>query len=243
MATKMKAFEVKSNAYPVSIFKDFISLFFPNYCLACSNSLVGGEETLCTRCVINLPKADNDEVLNPIKDRLLGRLKIEHGFAFLKFKKGGNVQRLLHQLKYNHHPEIGVKLGKVFGYSLAKSGYAGSFDIIIPVPLHPIRQRRRGYNQSAKFAEGLSTALDIPWNESISIRKGKAITQTRKSKEERWENVRDSFSIVNDSQIRGKRILLVDDVITTGATMEACGLHLINGGCAALSVACIAEAQ
>ena len=153
------------------------------------------------------------------------------------------MQHLLHQLKYNHHPEIGVKLGKVFGNTLSKSGHSIAFDLIIPVPLHPVRQRRRGYNQSAKFAEELSAALNIPWDESISIRRGKAITQTRKSKEERWENVKDAFSITNEEQITGKRILLVDDVITTGATMEACGLHLIKGGCAKLSVACIAMAQ
>jgi len=176
-------------------------------------------------------------------DKLIGRLPISFGSAFLKMKKGGHVQKMLHQLKYNHHPEIGVKLGKVFGSELNQQGLAGTFDLIVPVPLHPSRIRKRGYNQSAKFAEGLGFALEIPWSDSISIRKQRTKTQTKKSKLERWENVKDVFSINQASTVRDKRILLVDDVITTGATLEACGSHLVQRGCAQLGVACIAEAQ
>lgn len=225
------------------VLSDFVSLFFPKYCLACSNSLVGGEETFCTRCIIDLPRTNYHLGENPVKDRLTGRLPLAHGFAFLKFKKGGNVQKMLHQLKYNQHPEVGVKLGKVYGHDLLTSGLGSEFDVIIPVPLHESRKRKRGYNQSAMFAEGLSYALGIPWDESISLRKGKTKTQTRKSKLERWENVKDVFSIARDAEIKGKRILLVDDVITTGATLEACGIRLVESGCAKISVACIAEAQ
>lgn len=163
--------------------------------------------------------------------------------AFLKMKKGGIVQKMLHQLKYHHHPEIGIKLGKVFGHELLKQDLGKAFDIIIPVPLHVSRLRKRGYNQSAKFAEGLSHSLSVPWDESVSIRKGKTNTQTRKSKIDRWENVKDVFSIADNKLISGKKILLVDDVITTGATLEACGKHLINNGCSEISVACIAESQ
>lgn len=227
----------------MDILKDFVSLFFPRYCLACSNSLVAGEETLCTRCIVLLPKTNYDIEDNPVKDRLAGRLPILYGIAFLKLKKRGVVQKMLHQLKYKHHPEIGVKLGKVFGHELIQKGLAATFDLIIPVPLHPSRIRKRGYNQSAKFAEGLGYVLNIPWDESISVRKTKTKTQTNKSKVERWENVKDVFAIAQSDQIAGKRILLVDDVITTGATLEACGMHLVNNGCAQLSVACIAEAQ
>lgn len=150
---------------------------------------------------------------------------------------------MLHQLKYHHHPEIGVKLGKVFGRELAERGLKQAFDIITPVPLHPTRLRKRGYNQSAKFAEGLSHALAVPWSESISVRKGRTKTQTRKSKIDRWENVKNAFSIAEGKLVEGKKVLLVDDVITTGATLEACGMHLINSGCSHLSIACIAEAQ
>jgi ComF family protein len=131
----------------------------------------------------------------------------------------------------------------VFGNELKQKGLSATFDLIIPVPLHPSRIRKRGYNQSAKFAEGLSYVLQVPWDESISVRKTRTKTQTNKSKLERWENVKDVFAIAQSGQVSGKRILLVDDVITTGATLEACGMHLINSGCAQLSVACIAEAQ
>lgn len=227
----------------MDILRDFVSLLFPKYCLACSNSLVGGEETLCTRCIVHLPKTNYDINDNPIKDRLSGRLPIAYGVAFLKLKKGGAVQKMLHQLKYNHHPEIGVKLGKVFGQELKQNGLPEAIDLIIPVPLHPSRIRKRGYNQSAKFAEGLGYVLNIPWDESISVRKTRTKTQTNKSKMERWENVKDVFAITQSDQVSGKRILLVDDVITTGATLEACGMHLVNSGCSQLSVACIAEAQ
>ena len=227
----------------MSITADFVSLFFPRYCLACSNSLVGGEETLCTRCIIDLPKTSYPPDENPVIDKLAGRLQLAYGTAFLKLKKEGMVQRMLHQLKYNQHPEIGVKLGKVFGQELKTFGLGEAFDVIVPVPLHASRKRKRGYNQSAKFAEGLSYSLGVPWDESISYRKSSTKTQTRKSKAERWENVKDVFSIANTDALRGKRILLVDDVITTGATLEACGRHLQDEGCNSLSVACIAEAQ
>lgn len=227
----------------MSIVADFVTLFFPRYCLACSNSLVGGEETLCTRCIMDLPKTNCLPGDNPVVDKLAGRLKLTYGAAFLKLKKGGIVQKMLHQLKYNQHPEIGVKLGKVFGQELKKYGLDQSIDIIIPVPLHASRKRKRGYNQSSKFAEGLSYSLGVPWDESISYRKTSTKTQTRKSKTERWENVKDVFSIAHTEALEGKRILLVDDVITTGATLEACGRHLLDEGCASLSVACIAEAQ
>lgn len=227
----------------MAIIKDFVSLFFPKYCLSCSNALVGGEETLCTRCIIHLPKTNYEIEENPIKDRLAGRLPLTYGLAFLKLRKSGVVQKMLHQLKYRHHPEIGIKLGKVYGHELKKMGLSEAFDLIIPVPLHASRKRKRGYNQSAKFAEGLGYALNLPWSESVSIRKRSTKTQTNKSKLERWENVKDVFAIGEAGLIAGKRILLVDDVITTGATLEACGIHLVQNGCSQISVACIAEAQ
>ena len=227
-----------------TIVEDFVSLFFPHYCLACSGPMVKGEEILCTSCLTELPKTSyhlQDE--NPVKNRLAGRLPLKYGWAFLKFRKSGMVQHLLHQLKYNNHPEVGVKLGQAYGLELFRSGYAREFDLIVPVPLHTSRKRQRGYNQSAKFAAGLSQALNIEWNESVSIRTHHSETQTHKSKTDRWENVRDVFSVTTNMPMNTKRILLVDDVITTGATLEACGQHLISRGCQELSIACIAEAQ
>jgi len=205
--------------------------------------MVKGEDILCTVCLSNLPKTnDHLFVESPVKNKLAGRIPLKHGWAFLRFRKSGIVQRLLHQLKYNNHPEVGEKLGWVFGGELSQSGYKGSFDLIIPVPLHPSRLRHRGYNQSARFASGLSTAMEVPWDESVSVRRRAGATQTRKTRAERWENVKDVFSLNSRLSLHDKRILLVDDVITTGATLEACGQHLFDAGCAELSVACIAEA-
>ncbi len=227
-----------------SIFDDFLSLFFPQYCLGCSDFLVKGEDTLCTTCLTELPKTHyHTRIENPVLNKLSGRLPIRHGWAFLKFQKGGVVQHLLHQLKYNNHPEIGERLGKAYGRELALASLNREFDLIIPVPLHQARLRHRGYNQSAYFAKGLSEALEIDWDESISIRLQASTTQTRKSRAERWENVRHVFAVENQIDLTQKRILLVDDVITTGATLEACGQHLLESGCASVSIACIAEAQ
>ncbi|MFM7857301.1 MAG: ComF family protein [Flammeovirgaceae bacterium] len=192
---------------------------------------------------MNLPKT-NYHLLddNPIKNRLIGRLPVKYVWAFLKFRKSGIVQHLLHQLKYNNQPDVGVKLGKSYGYELITAGFAKQFDLIIPVPLHPARKLKRGYNQSAKFAQGLSEVFQIPFDDSISVRKIATTTQTKKSKLQRWENVEHVFDLEDNSKIIGKRILLVDDVITTGATIEACGKHLVSKGCSELSIACLAEA-
>ncbi len=227
-----------------TILEDFLSLFFPRYCLGCAGALLRGEDILCTRCLADLPKTHyHRRAENPVLNRLAGRLPLRHGFAFLKFRKGGMVQHLLHQLKYNNCPEIGEKLGKAYGRELADESMAGEFDLIVPVPLHRSRLRQRGYNQSAHFAKGLSEALQVPWDETISIRTLATTTQTKKGRAERWENVRHGFSVNANVAIAQRRVLLVDDVITTGATLEACGQHLLECGCASVSVACIAEAQ
>jgi ComF family protein len=242
----MGSIQVKSNLKNsvLHIWGDFITLFFPNHCLGCSNSLFKGEEILCTRCILELPKTRYHEQFdNTIKSRLSGRIALTYALAFLKFRKTGVVQHLLHQLKYNNHPEVGVRLGKLYGKDLVEAGYEDKFDLIVPVPLHSSRKRRRGYNQSEKFAEGLSDLMQIPCDENIVERKIKTTTQTRKTKIERWENVKDVFLVKEPDKINGKRILLVDDVITTGATLEACGQQLLNSGCKEVSVACIAEAQ
>jgi ComF family protein len=242
----MSSIQVKSNLKnrALHLWGDFITLFFPNHCLGCANSLFKGEEILCTRCILELPKTRyHEQIDNTIKSRLSGRIALTYALAFLTFRKTGVVQHLLHQLKYNNHPEVGVRLGKLYGKDLEEAGYEGKFDLIIPVPLHSSRKRRRGYNQSEKFAEGLSDLLQIPCDGNIVERKIRTTTQTRKTKIERWENVKDVFLVKEPDKINGKRILLVDDVITTGATLEACGQQLLNSGCKEVSVACIAEAQ
>jgi ComF family protein len=223
---------------------DFISLFFPDYCLGCSRALVKGEEILCTFCIHELPTTDYQfSWENPLIRKFSGRINLKYALAYLKFRKTGIVQHLMHQLKYNNHPEVGIKLGKIFGKELKDAGLQGEFDVIVPVPLHKAKLIKRGYNQSAKFAEGLSCTLAIPVLENISVKTIQTETQTKKNRRERWENVRHSFAIRSPESINRKRILLVDDVVTTGATLEACGQELLSKGCSELSIACIAEAQ
>jgi len=232
-----------NNSVIVGALSDFVSLLFPRPCLACGNSLVRGEEVICTNCILELPATDHHlEPDNPLRSRLSYRVPLKYGMACYRFSKNGRVQHLLHELKYKAHPEIGVTLGRVYADKMLTAGFMDVFEMIIPVPLHPSRQRKRGYNQSAKFAEGLSEGLGVPFSDHIMMRQLKTETQTRKSKLNRWENMHDVFRVNVPAEVDGKRILLVDDVITTGSTLEACAQVLIDAGSRELSIACIAEA-
>lgn len=225
------------------ILSDFLSLIYPNYCMACSDLLVKGEETLCTACLLDMPKTNfHKQLTNTLHDRLSLRIPLSHAFAYYYFKKGSKVQELLHKLKYGNHPEIGQKIGRVLGDELLAEGYEKSFDIIVPVPLHPSRKRSRGYNQSEEFAKGLSERMMIPYTDNFVKRSVRTQTQTRKSKLNRWQNVSEVFEMKTPEEVANKNVLLVDDVVTTGATLEACSIPLLQAGCAQLSVACIAVA-
>src|SRR5882762_7360403 len=234
----MSLFTIKSNEKPwVRLLSDFTSLFFPEYCLGCSSGLVKGEEILCTRCIIDLPRTGYEFMNeNPVKEKFIGRLPLRYAVAFLKFRKTGIVQHLLHQLKYNNHPEVGRRLGIFFGKEMKDQGLDNEFDMIVPMPLHDSRQRKRGYNQSTMFAQGLKQSLEKPCYDNIVIRAINTSTQTRKNKAERWENVKHAFRVQDSTLTQNKRILLVDDIITTGASLEACGLELLHHGCKELSV-------
>jgi ComF family protein len=225
------------------IFLDFLSLFYPRYCLGCSGSLLKGEDIICTECLLEMPKTNfHKQAFNPLYERLSLRMPLKHAFAYYHFKKGGRVQQLLHQLKYKNHPEIGVKLGKVLAQELLVSGYDQTYHLVVPVPLHPSRKRSRGYNQSEEFAKGVSEGLNIPYTDSFVKRTVQTQTQTRKSKLNRWRNVSEVFEMKDTEAVKGKHILLVDDVVTTGATLEACANALLQSGCSQVSIACIAVA-
>lgn len=222
---------------------DFVSLFFPRCCVGCHDSLVKGEETLCTGCLRELPLTNYHlETANPLKARMAGRIPVEFALAFLKFTKSGRTQHLLHSLKYKGNAELGVTLGRVFAQRLTDVGGRWPFDAIVPVPLHPTRLRRRGYNQSVKFSQGLSEVLEIPVYENVVIRRSQTETQTKKSKLKRWENVHDVFEVVDKGRLFGKHLLITDDVITTGATIEACASSLIQSARSTVSIASIAVA-
>lgn len=232
-----------ANSNIKEILGDFVSLFFPNPCLACSDALVKGEAIICTRCMLEMPQTGyHNDMENPLLQRLSNRIPLQYAMALFKFSKSGRVQHLLHELKYKNHPEIGTILGCLYGEKIMESRVLRDINLIVPVPLHPLRRRKRGYNQSAKFAEGLSEKLGSPFSDDIMVRKLGTETQTLKTKLSRWENMVDVFSLQNKTSLADKKILLVDDVITTGSTLEACANVLLNAGCSELSIACIAVA-
>ena len=214
----------------MSFFHDFISLIYPRICVICGNSLFQNEDILCTPCQYHLPKT-NFHLLkdNQVSRIFWGRVKIENAASFLFFTKGSKVQRLIHQLKYKGKKQVGVKIGKLYAYELRKSKLYDEIDLIIPVPLHWKKQKKRGYNQSEQIGIGLSAGMDIELNTDILFRVKSSETQTKKTRFKRWENVNEIFKVKDKKQLAGKHILLVDDVITTGATIEACAqaLHKI----------------
>jgi ComF family protein len=167
-------------------------------------------------------------VENPIEKVFWGRVPIEKAGAFLYFHKGNRTQQLMHRFKYKGKKEIGELIGAIYGRELTKVNYLASVDIIIPVPLHPDKQKKRGYNQSEYFAIGLSNTTEIPCNSNILLRAVASSTQTKKSRFERWQNVETIFKVEHQHLIQNKHILLVDDVITTGATVEACTYTLLK---------------
>lgn len=228
----------------VNIMGDFVSLFYPQFCEACRRPLVKGEDSLCTYCLSDLPKSNDYQNLdNPLFRKFEGRLPLLFANSFLKFRKRGSVQRILHALKYHNRPQIGYKLGLVYGTELTDAGLADVIDVIIPVPLHVSRMRQRGYNQSEEWANGLSEALKKPVDTKVLIRIKKTQTQTKRTKLNRWENVSEVFSAKDGNAIQGKNVLLVDDVVTTGATLEACGNTLLAAGCNGVAISCIAFTQ
>lgn len=225
------------------ILKEFINLLFPRLCVLCECALVKGEDYLCTGCMAKLPHLKlQDERRHRLYKKLSASMPLEELVAYLLYQKSGSSQKLLQLIKYRNFPELGIILGRHFGARLAAAGYAGKFDMIVPVPLHKSRLKQRGYNQSEAFAEGLAASLSLPLAADVVIRSSAGASQTRKSRIDRWLNVATSFEVVQKERLAGKRILLVDDVVTTGATLEACGLVLLAAGCAKLSVGAIAIA-
>ena len=211
--------------------KDFLDLIFPRNCPQCGTSLFDFESCFCTTCQGLLPRASfhlrpHD---NELTSKLQGLTQVNRVMAFLRFSKKGKSQHILHLLKYRNKPEIGEELGRLFGLDLIEAGFSGVWDEIVPVPLHPLKEKRRGYNQSEVFANGLSKSLKISVKRRIQRVKF-TDTQTNKSRIERLENVSDVFALSENSSVAGQNVLLVDDVITTGATLCACANVLWANG-------------
>jgi len=221
----------------------FTHLLYPELCVACGGDLPSSATCFCLRCSARLAQSDMHLVAeNEFINRLWGRVNIESGAAAYYFTRQSPIRMAVHHLKYKNKPEIGLMIGREFGRKLRESDLYKTIEGIIPVPLHPKKERLRGYNQSSMFAQGLSEAMEIPMLGKVLVRRAFTETQTKKKRMERFQNVGDVFSVEKPQTIEGKHLLLVDDVLTTGATLEVCGQALLDVEGTKLSCATIAIA-
>jgi ComF family protein len=230
-------------SYIYNLWDDFISLLFPRLCYACGNHLLRNENLICTECYVVIPRTNyHIEDENPVAQLFWGRCLLEKAAAFSYYNKGSRIRNLIHNLKYKGIKEIGYELGRIYGLSLKASGFTTDIDIIIPVPLHPSKMRIRGFNQSDTISEGLADVTGLFIDTNALVRTKVSATQTKRSRYERWTNVEGIFRVTDPEIIRGRHILLVDDVITTGSTIESCANELLKVEGVKVSVVALAFA-
>lgn len=220
---------------------DFLSLFFPELCAGCGTNLFKNEQVICTRCIYHLPLTNfHKDPVNKLAKQLWGRFVFRQACSYVYFRKGGRVQNIMHQLKYNKRPEAGFRMGQLYAYALNASDEWQKPDLIIPVPLHPGKLKKRGYNQSESISEGLASVFHIPVLTDHLTRIENTETQTRKSRFVRYENLKSAFHCKDEVSLADKHILLVDDVMTTGATLEACAAVLLGVEGTVISIVTVA---
>jgi len=228
-------------SYLIDLWDDFISLLFPRLCYGCGNHLVRNESLICTECFVMIPRTNyHIEPDNPVAQLFWGRCRIEKAAAFSYYSRDSRIRKLIHQLKYKGAREIGAELGRIYAVSLMSSKFLDDIDMIIPVPLHPSKVRQRGFNQSDEISQGISSVSGFPVDTATLVRKTVTQTQTRKSRYDRWTNVSDIFFVTDEDKLKGRHVLLVDDVITTGSTIEACADEILKTEETKVSVAAIA---
>ncbi|MCK9562576.1 MAG: ComF family protein [Bacteroidales bacterium] len=212
-----------------TFFARFLFGFFPDICTVCGSHLRVSERVMCTSCLIDIPRIYfHNQERNPLEDVLWGQIPYEKATALFYYTKKNKYAALLHNLKYKNRSDVGEFLGELFANELQKTGFLDSIDCIIPIPLHKKRLKQRGYNQSEHIALGLSKQSSIPYITNAVVRTVNTQTQTKKSKEERLRNVQNIFSVINPSVLAHKHVLLLDDVITTGATCISCADTIIS---------------
>ncbi len=210
-------------------FADLLDLIYPNLCFICGETLLKSESHICLSCLNNIPRTNYHLLTdNPVEKRFWGKAPIYRGTSFFFFQKGSPFQKLLHELKYKGNKEIGEILGRYAAAELLNSPDFCSIDIIIPIPLHPKRFAQRGYNQSEWIGKGLSAVLDKPQDTNTLKRVKQTTTQTKKSVFERFENTEGIFELSGAKELEGKHLLLIDDVLTTGSTLNAAINTLLN---------------
>ncbi len=220
---------------------DFVGLVYPNLCVACREKHPIHTHMLCVSCMGTLiPTSHHLEKDNEFTERFWGRISLHAGAAMFPFVKGGRTQKMIHSLKYEGKYDIGVKMGQWYGQKLLESPLFKDIQIIVPVPIHPRKKHSRGYNQADAFAQGLAQTMQKPWSPKALKRIQHSDSQTKKSRAERLDNVLKAFAVNKANQLQGKHILLVDDVLTTGATLEACASKILEVPDTKVSLATIA---
>jgi len=223
------------------VLRAFSNLFFPQICYSCGSDLVSAEQLLCLRCLYQLPYTKFEIIAgNPVEKIFWGRIPVQHAASIFYFTKDSIVERLLYQLKYRGRKEVGLYCGHLMGQALKRTDFFGEIDLIIPLPLFRKKEHQRGFNQAALIGEGLSEILSVPVSTELVERVEATETQTHKNRVERWQNMQGRFLLKDRSAIENKHVLVVDDVVTTGATLESCGLELLKASNLRLSVLTLA---
>jgi ComF family protein len=226
-----------------SLLSDVLHLFYPHTCNGCASDLLEENNLLCIKCINTLPHTNYAQHANNQVEKIFwGRVPLAAAHSQFYFAKASMMQELMHQLKYKNNQSIGIYLGEMMGNSLLNSNRFKDVDALIPLPMFTDKQHKRGYNQAAIICKGMSAVMNIPVINNNVCRQYATETQTRKSRIERWENVAGSFVIKNDHSLAGKHLLLVDDVLTTGATLEAAGNTILTIPDVTLSIATLAFA-
>ena len=213
----------------LTIWNDFLNLFLPNNCVICNEPLFEGEKQICLKCLVDLPQTkywlkDN----NPVFQLFIGKAYVINAAAFLHFEKGGKVQKLVHAFKYRNNKDLAYQMGRLAAKACHANPVYRQVDVLVPVPLHSKRKRERGYNQSEWICRGIAAVWNLPICTNVLLRKKRTVTQTRKTIYDRWFNVQDIFVLKNPQTLKGKHILLVDDVITSGSTLVFCTNMLLS---------------
>jgi len=223
--------------------ESFLHLLFPHICAGCGSDLLSEKSMLCLRCVDAMPETNFElHASNPVEKDFWGRLPLVNATAQFYFTKESLMQHLLHQFKYKGNKELGLQLGRMMGDQLQRSNRF-NVDALIPLPLFPAKERRRGFNQATLLCDGIAENMNIPVLDKIIIRPQHTETQTKKGRIERWKNMEGKFVLVKPEAICNKHVLLIDDVVTTGATLEACGNELLKAENVRLSIATLCVAS
>jgi ComF family protein len=231
----------------MNVFKEAISsfghIFFPHLCTGCGSDLISDEQLLCFQCINRLPVTNFElHANNPIEKIFWGRVAIQSASAQYYFTKNSILQHILHQFKYNNKKEIGTYFGRIVGEAICQSNRFTAIDAVVPLPLFASRERRRGYNQATVLAEGISSVMQLPVLKDSIERITATETQTQKNRIERWQNISGKFKLKDKESVGGKHILLIDDVITTGATLDACANELLQAEDVQVSIVTLAYA-